>query len=196
VKFSLLGQTSETEASVRVVRESLIAAILAQNPEAATPFEAELERAHFADSICESIRLACLRALHVDPTEYKSKILDEVGERTLENLFNRPYVKSSPTLRAASPEKRLDYAKMSLAEELAKLQSAKGRQAEIAEAEEDLAGLADEGVTWRLQQAADADNSAQRGAQDKNKNVPEDESNLSDILQKMLDDQIWVKKKG
>ena len=195
-KISLLGQTAQTEVTVRVIRESLIAAILTQYPEVVAPFESELERTHFEDSTCETIRLACLRALHIDAGEYKSKILEEVGARTLENLFARPYVKSSPTLRAESEEKQLEYAKMALAEELAKLHAARGRKSEIAEAEEDLTGLADEGVTWRLQQAADADNIAKRGANDPSKSGPEDESDLSKTLQKMLDDQIWVKKKS
>jgi DNA primase len=195
-KVSLLGQNEHSKNSIRIVRESLIAAILSQSQEAALPFESELERAHFEDPICENIRLACLRSLHVEANEYEEKIIEIVGGDALENLFKRPYVKSSPALHKVSEEKRHEYAKMALAEELAKLHASKGRKTEIAEAEEDLAGLADEGVTWRLQQAADADNSAQRGAQDSTKNVPEDESELSQSLQKMLDDQIWVKKKN
>lgn len=195
-KVSLLGQNAQSNNSIRIVRESIIAAILSQSQEAALPFESELERAHFEDPLCENIRLACLRSLHVDAEEYKDKIIEIVGSDALENLFKRPYVKSSPALHKVSEEKRHEYAKMALAEELAKLHASKGRRTEIAEAEEDLAGLADEGVTWRLQQAADADNSAQRGAQDSTKNVPEDESELSQSLQKMLDDQIWVKKKN
>ena len=49
-----------------------------------------------------------------------------------------------------------------LAEEFAKLEASRGLDAELAEAEEDLSGLADEAVTWRLGQAAEARNKAVR----------------------------------
>ena len=44
-------------------------------------------------------------------------------------------------------------ARMTLAEELAKLEAAQGLVAEISEAAEDLDGVADEGLTWRLAEA-------------------------------------------
>ena len=58
--------------------------------------------------------------------------------------------------------------RMTLAEELAKLEAHRGLKAEIAEAEEDLAHLADEAVTWRLSQAAAAVGRAQSGTQEDN----------------------------
>jgi DNA primase len=55
-----------------------------------------------------------------------------------------------------------------VAEELAKLDSARGLNAEIAEAVEDLGGAADEGLTWRLSEAAKAADQASRsGREDK-----------------------------
>ena len=54
---------------------------------------------------------------------------------------------------------------MTVAEELAKLTCQRGLISEIAEAEEDLEGLADEAVTWRLSQAAEARNRALRSQQ-------------------------------
>jgi DNA primase len=53
-------------------------------------------------------------------------------------------------------------ARMTLAEELDKLTCLRGLILEIAEAQEDLEGLADEAVTWRLSQAAQAHNKALR----------------------------------
>jgi DNA primase len=53
-------------------------------------------------------------------------------------------------------------ARMTVTEELAKLRAQLGLTAEIAEAEEELTGIADEAVTWRLQQAAETRNRAVR----------------------------------
>ena len=55
---------------------------------------------------------------------------------------------------------------MTVAEELAKLSSARGLDAEIAEAVEDLSGRADEGLTWRLSEAAKIADKAKRNAQE------------------------------
>jgi DNA primase len=56
----------------------------------------------------------------------------------------------------------VEMARMTVAEELAKLTCQRGLISEIAEAEEDMEGLADEAVTWRLSQAAEAHNRALR----------------------------------
>ena len=46
--------------------------------------------------------------------------------------------------------------RLCLAEELAKLDARRGARREIEEAMEDMDGLPDEGLTWRLSQAAEA----------------------------------------
>ena len=51
-------------------------------------------------------------------------------------------------------------------EALARLQADRGHRVELAEAVEDLSGLVDEGLTWRLSKAAEAKVSASRGPQD------------------------------
>jgi DNA primase len=56
--------------------------------------------------------------------------------------------------------------RLTVAEELAKLDAARGLNEEIAEAVEDLSGPADEGVTWRLSEAARAADLARRSAQE------------------------------
>ena len=59
-------------------------------------------------------------------------------------------------------------ATMTVAEELAKLEAAHGLTAEIAEAEEDMAGTADEGMTWRLSEAVrSVDQASRTGQEDK-----------------------------
>lgn len=55
---------------------------------------------------------------------------------------------------------------MCLTEEIAKLQAERGASREIAEAMHDMDGLVDEGLTWRLGQAAEARNRAGHGDDD------------------------------
>ena len=69
----------------------------------------------------------------------------------------------SPGVRAGATA---DVAAMSVAEELAKLSARRGARREIEEAMRDLDGLVDEGLTWRLGQAAEALNSATRSDDD------------------------------
>lgn len=55
---------------------------------------------------------------------------------------------------------------MTVSDELAKLEAEQGLSAEVRDAAEDLVGLADESVTWRLGQAAQARNRALRSEQE------------------------------
>ena len=82
-----------------------------------------------------------------------------------------------------------------LLEELDKLTALSGAKSEIAEAVQDMDGLVDEGLTWRLEQAALARIQATRAVHDDEENREAQDDGLSDALQKMIDDQIWVKKK-
>jgi len=61
-----------------------------------------------------------------------------------------------------------EIAALCVAEELAKLAARRGAEREIDEAMQDMEGVADEGLTWRLQQAAEARNRADHShAEDK-----------------------------
>ena len=79
---------------------------------------------------------------------------------------------------------------------MAKLHASRGVLREMKDAAEDLEGLADEGVTWRLSQAAQARNRAVRAMNDDASDLGEDSAALSKHLQSLIDAQIWVKKKG
>jgi DNA primase len=61
---------------------------------------------------------------------------------------------------------------------------------------EDMTGLADEGLTWRLTKAAEALHSAQRTTLEDSSDMGEDRAALSKHLQNLIDAQVWVKKKG
>jgi DNA primase len=89
-----------------------------------------------------------------------------------------------------------DLANMCVAEGLAKLDATRGARREIEDAMEDLGGLADEGLTWRLSQATAARNRAGKTNFDDTADMGEDRAALSKHLQNLIDGQIWVKKKG
>ena len=111
----------------------------------------------------------------------------------LEKLFSLSHVRITPSLRNPGD---LEQAAACVAGELAKLQARRGAEREIAEAMEDFQGLADEGLTWRLGQAAEARNRAERSRIDESPDMGEDRGALSNFLQNLIDREVWVKKKG
>ena len=88
-----------------------------------------------------------------------------------------------------------DLARNCLAEELAKSEARRAVRAETEEAMEDLTGLADEGLTWRLAQTAEARHRSERPKLDDTSDMGEDRAALSAGLQRMIDTAIWQKKR-
>ena len=80
--------------------------------------------------------------------------------RSLEKLLGQNHVAISPAVRRAGDT---EIARLCLAEEFAKLIARRGHAREIEDAVEDLSGVADEGLTWRLAQASAALDKAGRG---------------------------------
>ncbi len=190
-KSSLLAQDGTEE----TIRACLILALALRYPDSALKFEHELERVDLALPDHKIIRNALVRHLHDhadDPQNLLSAVTAETGPEPIDKLFSLPHVRTSPALVTLRQD---EYASLALAEELAKLHAIKGARAEIIEAEQDLQGIADEGVTWRLQQAAQARQKATRAEPENNDNGLSEEAELSKELQKLIDDQVWVKKK-
>jgi DNA primase len=86
-----------------------------------------------------------------------------MGPGPLEKLMSLPHVALIPPVRHPENE---ELAILTLTEELAKLTAQSGWMAEMSEASEDIEGLADESLTWRLGQAAEARNRAVRSQQE------------------------------
>ena len=75
----------------------------------------------------------------------------------------------SPQLRIApalQPRADADFAATCVEEALAHLQADRAHRAELAEAEEDMSHLVNEGLTWRVSKATEARQTAARGPQD------------------------------
>ncbi|MBK5933189.1 DNA primase [Rhodovulum imhoffii] len=142
------------------LREAVILATLITHPALILSFEAELERLEFRVPYHARLQAELLTCLgESDPAVLRSRLEARLGAGPLEKLFASGHVQIAPPIRHPDDDEK---ARLCLAEELAKLAANRGAAREIAEAMEDMEGLADEGLTWRLGQAAQARNTAGR----------------------------------
>ena len=137
------------------LREAVILATLLTCPALVEEFEAQIERMP-----CDEAFHARLRGLILhhapgaeDAPTLAGRISSELGGDPLEKLTAMPHLALMPPIRHRGAE---EHARMTLAEELAKIEAACAAETEISEAQEDMAGLADETVSWRLGQVAEA----------------------------------------
>lgn len=196
-KASLLAQGMASDRSGDVLRESIILAICVTYPEVIPTFETALERLPLSNPVHNRLRDALLHhgagsAAQTDPAELQQNLAEEIGAQELENLLSLRHVKISPTIRRKTEPETV---RMAVAEELAKLEANRGSEMEITEAMHDMTGLVDEGLTWRLGQAAEARNRAQRSTLPEGGTDAEDHEAMSKFLQNLLDSEVWVKKK-
>ena len=141
------------------LREAVILATLVATPEVIAEFEADIELMICADPAHARLRDTILAQSATAPESVKERIDEQIGRAALENLYALRHVAISPCVRNPGD---VELAQMTLSEELAKLKARRGLTAEIAEAEQDMSGLANEALTWRLSQAAQARNRADR----------------------------------
>jgi len=147
------------------LRETVILAALICTPEVADEFESGLETLTCSDPDHAVLRDLILRHAHAGAEVLRKKIFTALGPDALDNLLSSRHVAIVPCIRTPGDA---DTARMTVAEELAKLSAVKGLNAEIADAVQDLEGVADEGVTWRLSQAAAAAADASRSGKEDN----------------------------
>lgn len=145
------------------LREAVILATILRNPGILTAFEASLEALACDAPGHAKLRDAILRCGRDDPATLESAVAAEVGEDVVENLFAMPHLAVVPAVRRPDGD---SIAEMTVTDELGKLDADRGHAAEVAEAQEDITGFADEAVTWRLSEATHARHRAWQGAQD------------------------------
>jgi len=160
-KSSALVSADATEA-VRL-REAVILAALMSCPELAEAFEPQIARMECRDPEHAALRAAIVRHADAGAETLRAQIAAEIGDGPLEKLMRLPHVAISPPVRHPGDCER---AELTLREEFAKLSAVKEAEAELREAVEDIEGLADETMTWRLRQAAEARNRAIRSQQE------------------------------
>ncbi len=187
-RSSPLAQQKAKDSDARI-RESVILVACLNHPNLALKHEHALERLTFSCRDLEDIRLTLLTQLHdtlnaqFDPT---------MREPILTKLMSLGHVRANKHIQS---DAEAEFAETALLEEMQKLSALTGMDLELRDAAEELSGVADEGVTWRLGQASAARNKAMRAEPEGEK--PEDNPDIarSRHLQDMIDGQIWVKKR-
>lgn len=183
---ALAGASAEVG---EVLLEAVILATLCTHPALVDAFRSDLESMRLLGEGHDILRHAILAA----PAPPLRDNVPDAARAVLERLMSDAHVQVAPPVRNAADA---ELARLCLAEGFAKLAARRGARAEIVEAMEDLAGVADEGVTWRLSQAARALHEAERSPLDAGDGMGEDRAALSKGLQDLLDGQVWIKKKG
>ena len=140
------------------LREAVILATLISAPVVAPSFEAALEQMDCRDPMHRDLQTSLLR--HLGAEDLREALIADLGEAPLEKLFAQNHVAISPAIRRDGDA---EVARLCLAEEFAKLTARRGHAREIEDAVEDLNGVADEGLTWRLARASEALDKAGRG---------------------------------
>ncbi len=168
------------------LREAVILATLIVHPGLIRGFESALERLDLS-GVHDRLRAVLLRHEAAELRGY----LAETMPREVDALFAQPHVLNAPPVRDRVDSEK---ARMCLAEDLAKLAALRGARGELEDAVEDIGGLADEGLTWRLAQATKAVERADRPHREDAADLGEDRSALSKHLQNLIDGEVWVKK--
>ena len=174
------------EAMEEELREAVLLAILIVHPGLISRFESDLERLDLSNDDHRSLR----QMLLTTPVPRLPDVLQHAA--ALDALMARPHVQIAPPVRNRQDT---DLAKLCLAEEFAKLDARRGARREVADAMEDLTGIADEGLTWRLAQAAQARHRADHPNRNDTADLGENRKALSDHLQNLLDQKVWEKKR-
>ena len=185
---SLLAQGLAVE---EVLREAVILASLILHPSLIHRFESALERLDLTGEDHNHLRALLLAHADENPASLDDILRVEAGA-ALDALMRRPHVQIAPPVRNRTD---VDLATLCLAEEMAKLDAHRAARREIEDAVLDLTGLADEGLTWRLSQAAEARHRADHPARNDANDMGEDRAALSSHLQALIDDRVWEKKR-
>ena len=172
-----------------LLREAVILATLITHPGLIARFESAIERMDLTGADHAAIRTILLS--HMDTATLEDRLRRAVPA-ALDALLARPHVQIAPPVRNRNDT---ELATLCLAEELAKLDARRGARREIEDAVEDLSGVADEGLTWRLSQAAAARHRADQPPRSDAGELGEDRNALSNHLQSLINDRVWEKKK-
>ena len=142
-----------------LLREAVILATLLKNPDCLPDFEPDLERMDTFTPDHRTIQTALLQVAHDAAADIPARVAEITGPAALEKLFAQNHLAVIPAIHSPGDH---EVATLCLAQEFAKLKAARGVAREIEEASLDLPGVADEGVTFRLSEAARARDKALR----------------------------------
>ncbi len=160
-KSSLL--VSAGDSAQMQLREAVVLASVISAPQVCEEFEAAIEKLDCDNPDRARLRDLILRHADTGKETLHARIREALGEDALEKLMSLPHVALTPAVRHPGDA---ELARLTIADALAKIEAERGLSAEVSEAVDVITGVSDETVTWRLQQAAEAQNRAIRSQQD------------------------------
>ncbi|WP_108263150.1 hypothetical protein [Mangrovicoccus ximenensis] len=159
-----LARDPDNRAGERIREMSILAACLL-DPRVIGTFESDLDGLQMLEAEHGRLLQAILaRAEEAGGPEFLEAIREEAGHKTVDSVLVSPHVRVTPVFKHRG---NLEVAVSTLAESLAKLQSERGLRLEIEEAAEEIGQGQNEYVTYRLAQAAEARNRAERAHMEK-----------------------------
>ncbi len=159
-----LARDPDNRAGERIREMSILAACLL-DPRVIATFESDLDGLQMLESEHGRLLQAILaRASDSQAADFLESIREEAGRSTVDSVLISPHVRVTPVFKHRG---NLEVAVSTLAESLAKLQSERGLRLEIEEAAEEIGQGQNEYVTYRLAQAAEARNRAERAHMEK-----------------------------
>ena len=139
------------------LREAVILAALVKAPALVAEFQEPLESLACSDPRHRQIQTILLSQTVAPAEKILGAIEAAFGSSELQGFLAQSHVAVVPCIQRSDD---LDLTRLTLREEFAKLDARLGLAAEIEEAAEDIASLSDETLTWRLKEAASAQESA------------------------------------
>ncbi|WP_172331208.1 DNA primase [Mangrovicoccus sp. HB161399] len=159
-----LARDPDNRAGERIREMSILAACLL-DPRVIATFESDLDGLQMLETEHGRLLQAILaRAAESQSADFLEAIREEAGHKTVDSVLVSPHVRVTPVFKHRG---NLEVAVSTLAESLAKLQSERGLRLEIEEAAEEIGQGQNEYVTYRLAQAAEARNRAERAHMEK-----------------------------
>lgn len=162
--------------------EAVILALCASHPSLIGRVESRLERLEPADPG----RAALVHDL-------LAGVQSATGRAALDAIMADPHVRSAPGVgRSAAGD---DAAQQMLLNAFDRIEARRSARDEIARAEAEIEGLADEGLTWRMTQSARARQQADHPTMQGGDDLGEDREALAAQLRQAIDGQIWRKRR-
>jgi DNA primase len=190
-KTSVLA-TSNAWTVIETIRELAILAILYLNPQVARKYEFGLEDFEMLRDDHAHLLSVLMRHRSLQPDHaYHHAIAQTLGAGRVEALLSNTYVRVIPAVK--QPE-NLDLASATVEEQMAFLTADRGHRREIEDGTLDMAGLVDEGLTWRVSRANEALWSALRFGMESEGDANAEQTAMSNHLQDLIDKQVWVKR--
>ena len=192
--FATLGTKTSALASdssnTRLIRETVILAILLSYPELIEEFSYHIEKMDWQNVSYKELIKTLISLSDEQPSNIMDK-LNESYQKQILIILNDPHAKISPALRKTGQK---EIAIKTLKEEFMKLETYAGMQKEIRDAIDDLNSASGESLTWRLNQATKARTNAEKSTLDDIETAGEDKAAMTDFLQNLIDNEVWVKK--